>query len=118
MSTPTSAPSAVDPAALRQVMRRFPATPIWFGPWTRRWWALTADRLVEAETPAALGYALAACADPAAAPHVPHVLHVPSGPPAPGSVSAVRPPRRPAGSWRPPRNAPAPSSERAAAPVG
>src|SRR4051794_27889623 len=64
MTTVPFAPSAADPAAaLRLLERRFPATPVWFGPYTRNWWALSNDRLIEAETPRALGEAIAAAAE-------------------------------------------------------
>jgi hypothetical protein len=60
MSTPTTAPPAVEPVTTRQVMERFPTTPVWFGPYTGNWWALAGDRLIEAPSPEELGELLAA----------------------------------------------------------
>ncbi|MBC6456975.1 hypothetical protein [Actinomadura sp. HBU206391] len=121
MSTPTPAPSTVDPAEPRQVMARFPTTPIWFGPYTGHWWALAADRLIEAETPAALGDLLAA-PDVAVRRPVPAGVEPPAPagvePPGPADAPPVRPQRRAAGSWLPPRTTAAPPSERVPAPVG
>jgi hypothetical protein len=44
--------------ALHLLRRRFPGTPVWFGSFTRRWWALEGDRLIEAATAEELGRVL------------------------------------------------------------
>src|SRR4051812_29100982 len=111
MTTVPFAPSAADPAAaLRLLERRFPATPVWFGPYTRNWWALSNDRLIEAETPRALGEAIAAAAEAPVRPAAP------ARPPA-----RTRPPRRSGGAWSPPAATVPPGArpaEPAPAPVG
>lgn len=92
MITIPYAPRAADPAETRpEPEHRFPAIPLWFGTHTGHWWALVDDRLVEAETPEALGEAITAALggerwhDPAP----PHI-----------AAGALQP-RRSAGSWQP-----------------
>ena len=97
MTADPFAPSAAERAVATQLRHRFPTVPVWFGEHTRHWWALAADRLVEAGTPQELAAAVAA------------VLGAGRPP-----VSA-RPPRGLAGTWRSPANpatpaAPPPSS--------
>jgi hypothetical protein len=47
---PTPAP--VRDEALAQLQCRFPGIPVWFGNFTRHWWAVFGDRLFEATTAA------------------------------------------------------------------
>jgi hypothetical protein len=54
----TAAPFG-DAAAWRRELavleRDFPGVQVWFGCYTRRWWALYAGRLLEGRTPAHIG---------------------------------------------------------------